>query len=326
MAKMSLASFDPVRIALPDGRITEAAVDARVQEIASRIPGYERDDAHEVRMHDKVKARVTLRENGAPLAGLDNADLTITVGDGFLPQAFAEGMAGMRMGECRSFSFEVPAVGSSGDDGLMSVMDADIEMLEIKKRIAAELSDEWVAAHIPHAETVEQMRDIVRKQLEEESERKRADLKRARCLAALAQRLAGGPDPEAVERATAGVRANFERQVASQGKTRERQLASMGMTEEQLEESFAQEGMRIATEGAALELVAEHFGIEVSEEEIDRAVERTFSQDDAARLRFEETGDREKMRVVALCEKALGEVERSAIVVRETTDLYDPFS
>lgn len=85
MANHDLTSYDPVRIALPGASVADADVDARIREILEQIPEYERDDAHGLRMRDKAKASVTLRENGVEMHGLNHVDLTITVGDGFFP-------------------------------------------------------------------------------------------------------------------------------------------------------------------------------------------------------------------------------------------------
>ena len=325
MAAKGLTTYEPVHIALPDVRVTERDIDKRVREIVESIPEYGQGEACELRMHDKAHAIVTLKENGAVLPGLDNAELTITVGDGFLPQPFAEGIVGMSVGERREFSFSVPALGSTGDDGCLSTMDAVVELLEVRRKTEAVLSDEWVAAHIPRADTVDQLRDDVRKRLEEERTRKRDELKEARCLAALAERLEEPPDAEAIADATACVQADFERKLAAQGKTKEQQLQAMGISEEQLRELFAAEGARIAAEGRALELAAAHFGIEAD------VGLGGFEGDAGAESGSSDPGgepvDADKLRTVALYEKTLGEIVRCAIVESEVQPpRFDPFS
>ena len=319
MANHDLTSYDPVRIALPGASVADADVDARIREILEQIPEYERDDAHGLCMRDKAKASVTLRENGAEMHGLDHVELTITVGDGFFPVAFAEGMLGMKAGDRRVFSFEVPALGSSGGDGCVSVMDADIEVREVRRLVQPILCDEWVAAHIPRMGTAARLRETVRGELEGERSRKLADLKRARCSAALGERLIGDPDPEVVDRVASRIREDFERQVIrGEAGGRCGQLARL--SDDERERAITAEAARIASEGAAIGLMAEHFGVEASDDEIDRILEASRAGSGASWQAFGELGDRERMRTVAVFEKTLDMVVESAIVLQSSSE------
>lgn len=324
MGHARLATYEPVSISLPDAIVSDADVEERMREIVGKIPTYGRAGGCGISADDKVRAVVTLKENGELLKGFGGREVTITMDDGFFPAPLVEGIIGMAEGERRSFSFEMPAVGSGDGGSRLSFMEADVRVIEVRKRKIPVPDDEWVAVNIPRAKTVAEFRANVREQMEEERRRRLDEAKRARCVAVLAGRLVGGASRKSIDRAVAGVRADFERKLAVEGKTKGGKLAELGWTESDLEASFAAEGSRIAAEGEALELMAEYWGIDVSDEEVRRTAERVCGGI-AARNCLDERGEWERMRTLARCEKTLDQVVSQAIIALDPMSAANPF-
>ena len=114
MTEPTLTTYEPVRMELPVVAVHEQDIDDELRSMASRLPAYEVVCDVPARLNDKVVASVKLFENGALLPGFDGAERVMTLGDGFMPEPFTRGVVGMKAGDEREFSFELPSVGSEG--------------------------------------------------------------------------------------------------------------------------------------------------------------------------------------------------------------------
>ena len=294
---MKLASYDPFTIPMPKKEVDEAQLAAKVNEIVSRIPYYADSATEAVGADDRVKVRLTMAENDTPLKGLDEAELTLTVGDGFFPEPFYQGIIGMKLDEFREFSWQE-------DDGVRN-MSAAVRVLSLRKREKPPMDDAWVAAHIPRCSTLEEFFESVRGQLQEETDKSWRELLSERCKVALAQRLETPPSAEDIERAVQGVQANFKRQMAAEGKIKSQIAAEQGIDESQLDAVLTQQGVMIAAQSVALKAVADHFDLQVTSQDIETSLNANFSQDDPARRRFETDEGKADIEEIALQEKAL---------------------
>lgn len=318
MSKPKLSSYDPVSVSLPVQQVTDAQVEQEMQRVARQVPTYADavgTGSEAVAMHDKVRARVTWLDQGKPMKGFDDAALTITVGDGFMPLEFAQGIVGMKVGDHKEYEFPMAAKGAQDDTDKSQVIQAKVDLLEIRKRTQSKLDDAWVKKHAPKMDTVEQMRAKVRKQLEDKLTQKRTQQQRAMCAAALARRLEGAPSDEAINRALAGVRADFEKMCVDRGITREQYLQQAHQSEEEFNQSMAQQAAEVAAEGEALEAMADHLGIQVSQDELDAAAEKNLKGNPLAWQNYQQNGDADgKVARIARCEKALDYVSSHALL------------
>lgn len=321
MSKPKLSSYEPVSVSMPVEKVTDDQVEQEMQRVARQVPTYADAggaNADEVAPHDKVRVRVTWLDDGKPMKGFDDAKLTITVGDGFMPLDFAQGIVGMKVGDHKEYEFAMAAKGAEDENDKSQVIQAKVDLLEIRKRTQSKLDDAWVKKFAPNMETVEEMRVKVRKQLEDKLSKKRIQQQRAMCSAALARRLEGAPSDEAINRALAGVRADFEKMCVDRGITREQYLKQANQTEEQFNESLAQQAAEVAAEGEALEAMADHLDIQVSQEELDAAAEKNLKGNPLAWRNYQQNGDADgKVLRIARCEKALDYVSSHALLQME---------
>lgn len=317
---MKLKSFDPVVVPLPSDAVDDQAVSSRMNEIVAQIPCYADVTDDVAAPDDKVKVRLTMWENDVPVKGLDGVELTISLSDGFFPQGLTSGIVGMHPGEERHLEWEGAGMGSEDEDDRSSRFAADVQVVSVRKRVRPPMTDEWVARHIPRCTTLEEFRLDVRTQLEQKARASHESMKRERCAIALAQRLEGDPAEEDVERALTGVRDNFAKALAREGKSRAQKAAELGVEEEGLEGVFRMQAVLVAKQGAAARIMADHLGVEVTDADRERVLRENFSGGKEARMLVESEAGRAKIDEVARCEKALDYVVEHCVVVDEPAE------
>ncbi|HIW75200.1 MULTISPECIES: hypothetical protein [Gordonibacter] len=320
---MELTSYEPLHVPLPKMAVTDAQLDERIASIVAQIPTYANQTDALVELHDKVNALVTMRENGEPMPGLEEASLTITVGDGFFPQEFAQGLVGMKCGETKTFEYQQAGIGTESEDDLSSTIEATVTIESIRKRVDPELNDEWVKRFVPRFSTVEEFRADVEARLVEEMDKKREELLRERCSVLLAQRLKEKPTDEEVESAAINVRASFERDCMKEGKDRAQKASEMGIPEEQLEAFFHQAGTMAVAQGKAIAAMADYWNIQPTDKDLDETLQKHFGNDKQAKARFDTEEGREKLIEMARCELALDAVITDAIVFEQEEPTND---
>lgn len=311
---MKLTSYEPLNVPMPKMTVTDKQLNERIASIMAQIPTYADKEDSIVELHDKVNAVVTMKENGEPMQGLEEAHLTITVGDGFFPLAFAEGLIGMRRGEKKTIEYQLAGIGTESEDDLSSNIEAIVSIESIRKRIDSELNDEWVKRYVPRFSTVEEFRDDVEAKLAEEMDKAREELLRERCSVLLAQRLAEQPTIEEVEGAARNVRASFERDCIKEGKERAQKASEMGIPEDQLEMAFHQAGAMAAAQGKAIAAMADYWNIQPTQKDLDETLQKHFGGDQQAKAKFSTEEGREKLIEMARCELALDAVVADALV------------
>lgn len=314
---MELTSYEPLNVPMPKMSVTDEQLDERIASIMAQIPAYANQEDSLVELHDKVNAVVTMRENGKPMQGLEEASLTITVGDGFFPQAFAEGLIGMRLGEKKTIEYQLAGIGTESEDDLSSNIEATVSVESIRKRINPELDDEWVKRFIPRFSTVEEFCDDAEAKLAEEMDKKRDEMLRERCSTLLAQRLKDMPTAEEVENAANSIRASFERDCFKEGKDRTQKATEMGIPEDQLEMAFRQAGAMAVAQGKAIAAMADYWNIQPTQKDLDETLQKHFGNDKQARAGFETGEGREKLTEMARCELALDAVIADAVVFEQ---------
>ena len=225
MTEPTLTTYEPVRMELPFVAVREQDIDDELRSMASRLPAYEDVCDVPARLNDKVVASVKLFENGALLPGFDGAERVMTLGDGFMPEPFTRGVVGMKAGDEREFSFELPSVGSEG----LSTMRACVKVSAVRRRRDAVIDDAWVADHVKGASTVAELRETIRGRLAEQLVAERERRKRLLCSAELAGRLVGGVTEKDVARALGGVEKAFGEELSRRGQTVAEYLDEQGI-------------------------------------------------------------------------------------------------
>lgn len=313
---LKLSSYAPVRLTVTRKQVTKADVDKQIEQLASSIPDYAATE-EPAKNGDKVVARISLVEAGEPMKGWDNLELPFRLGDGFVFDGVADGIVGMRPGETKDFEFEVPAVGgaSDEDDPEMNKVEAHVELLEVNGASKAEITDEWVARNGGKANTVSELRAQLEKQLQDQNDQEFQNQARDYCSAVLGSRLVGQVPDEDIARSKKGVRSQFESMLVQQQMTEDQFMEQQGLDRDGLDRQFEQQAHQTAAIGIALELMAEHLGVEVTDEDLEAVFQQAGKKvpaKDALAGYLKDGGKRENIERIARCQKALDAVVAQA--------------
>lgn len=250
-----LESYDPVELFKQEVEVSDEEVDAFIARETRRFMVAVPDDdpAHDVVQPDSmVRMSMVTKKDGEPYAPLtfDARDYELGVGD--MPDGFDGHLVGLHVGASVEFSFEGPDLeGARKGVTLPATFDTKVTITHMLRRELPQIDDEWVAAHVKNATTVEQMRARVREEIEGGKSQEDAEYLKYLAAMQVADRLVGTISDEVFEAAYQLAAFQFQTAMRQQGMTAEqyykqhdtnaREFAAdlMMQTRAQLKQQFA---------------------------------------------------------------------------------------
>lgn len=178
-------------------------------------------------------------------------------------------------------------------------------------------TDAWIAENVEGINTLAELQQAVREELEQINARYVESTKAGLCAEELARRVEQRIPTESIERARDTVRQGFEMQAMQNGVDLARLLATSGMSEHDFEHAVSEEAKALAEQDAALDAIVDEYAIYVDETELPGIL--GMSPKDAKAL-IEETrkhGDYEDMMAFARRRRALESVIHDASFAEE---------
>ena len=178
-------------------------------------------------------------------------------------------------------------------------------------------TDAWIAENVEGINTLAELQQAVREELEQINARYVESTKAGLCAEELARRVEQRIPAESIERARDTVRQGFEMQAMQNGVDLAQLLAASGMSEHDFEHAVSEEAQALAEQDAALDAIVDEYAIYVDETELPGIL--GMSPKDAKAL-IEETrkhGDYEDMMAFARRRRALEAVVRDASFTEE---------
>lgn len=178
-------------------------------------------------------------------------------------------------------------------------------------------TDAWIAENVEGINTLAELQQAVREELEQINARYVESTKAGLCAEELARRVEQRIPTESIERARDTVRQGFEMQAMQNGVDLARLLATSGMSEHDFEHAVSEEAQALAEQDAALDAIVDEYAIYVDETELPGIL--GMSPKDAKAL-IEETrkhGDYEDMMAFARRRRALESVIHDASFAEE---------
>ena len=178
-------------------------------------------------------------------------------------------------------------------------------------------TDAWIAENVEGINTLAELQQAVREELEQINARYVESTKTGLCAEELARRVEQRIPAESIERARGTVRQGFEMQAMQNGVDLAQLLAASGMSEHDFEHAVSEEAQALAEQDAALDAIVDEYAIYVDETELPGIL--GMSPKDAKAL-IEETrkhGGYEDMMAFARRRRALESVIRDASFAEE---------
>ena len=322
---LELSSYEPVAIEMPHEGATDEQIDEEIDALLEHY--YEIVDAPantKVKEDKYVDMKISATDdNGEDISSITSESTQYGIGSGLYPKAFDDELIGLKKGDTKQFTMDLPSEPTAMTSTLMGKTQAinfDIEILAVKKKKMPELTDEWVQERIG-VSTVEDLRAELAEEIESAQESSFPRLKEGRVLTALAERLVDEVPESVIEDSEATLLQDFFAQLQRQGTTLDMYLKQAGITSQQFRDDVKKQAEDMAKQDLALDSYAAHVGIEATDEEIrDEFVNAGASDPDALMKQWRDSGQMYLVRQGVLRQKAAKELVDTAVVTEEVPE------
>ncbi|MBQ3302396.1 MAG: trigger factor [Eggerthellaceae bacterium] len=297
-----LTSYDNVEIELPAEGASDAEIDEEIDALLEHY--YEIVDAP---ANTKVKedkyvdiAVKATDDNGEDISSISTGSMEYGLGSGLLPKTFDDELIGLKKGDTKQFTIDVPVeptAMTSSVLGKTSQINFDVEIRSVRKRSLPKLTDEWVKSKIG-MDDVAALRKEIEDEIIQSKDAYLPRMKEARSLAALAERLEGDLPEGLVEEAETSLLQDFFTQLQRQGVTLDAYLQQQGINSAQFRDDIKSQANDVVRQDLALDAWAQHYGIEVTDEDVHAEFENSGVSDPEAL--FEEWRKNGQMHVIKL--------------------------
>lgn len=267
MPTVSVAGYQGLRVVLPGFTVTEENVDGKLDMMRDRF-AQTVPVARPARDGDYVSMDRKLYRHDETIMAAE--DELYQVGSSTAAPDLDNNLRGARAGDILKFNVEHP-------DPSIGEVTFQVLVKEVKEKILPEVTDEW-ASEASEFDTVAELRDNIRVELEAVRKVENAFVMRGRVVEALVE-LVDEEMPEAL------VSVELERRlrqliqkVTKQGLDLGAWLQATGRTQEDVVHELRNDSVAAAKLDLALKAVADREGIDVTEDEIDAELARLAEQ------------------------------------------------
>ena len=245
---LELSDYSPVHIEVPFKTASEAEIDEQIEALGNYYYDYKNAPANtKVKQENSVEITLVVKDDkGEVMESLGAEDRLYEMGQGLFPAAFDEALLGMKKGETKSITLNVaenPCMMTSILKDKTEEVTFEIEVKAVKKKVAPEVTDEWVKETLGFADVAE-----LRVRMGESIEQQKGDIipriMENNALFALQERLIGEVPAVMAEEAERDLLQNFFTQLQNQGATLDAYLKAQDITADKFKEDVKLPGRR----------------------------------------------------------------------------------
>ena len=262
-----LTSYEPVSFTVEPYEEDEEAIDREIAKMADMYAGYVKTDDKPIEKGDNALLKIEAKKDGEIVPGLTTDKRTYTVGEGYMPPGFDDGLMGMSPGDVRTYTFEGPGL-DENDNEIMEEYEVTVEVIEIQKKQLPIIDDEWVHQNMPMAKDLADLRSKIAENSNEVRRGYYEDYKRNYAASELAKRFEGSIPDEIYEGMRGDVLRQIKTNVQRQGMTWEQFLEQQG-GEQQVGMMVMLETRQQLVQGFALDSYYRHFGLSYTEQDVE---------------------------------------------------------
>ncbi len=166
-----LNQYKGIEVEKPSTEVTDEEVDTRIEELRRAQAALKSaDDDHAIEKDDVVIVDFQGFHEGKPMSQVHNTDYSIDVGEGRLGEEFEEKLIGLKKGDKTLYEVDFPP---DYPNPLLAgkKIEFKVDVKDIKVRVKPELDDEFAKDIDPEHETLDDLREAIRKELQEEKEK-----------------------------------------------------------------------------------------------------------------------------------------------------------
>jgi trigger factor len=269
--KASLGEYRGMEVPKGEAEVGEEQVDAQVEQLHYQFATLAAVEDRPVQEGDFVILDYSgERMTGGKLEDGEAEDYMLEVGSGEMPEDFESQLVGTSAGERKQFGVTFPM--DHEDESLQgqSVL-YQVHLKEIKERELPPLDDEF-AKEASEFETLGELRDSIRQELEKSIEERVENEFRGQVLDEVAKRAEVNVPDQMVDDKAGEMVESFESSIRQQGIEPEQYYQIAGVSRDDMKDRVRDDAADAVKKELVLDSVAEAEGIEPDQEKIDHEV------------------------------------------------------
>ena len=290
-----LSSYDPIEITVDPMPDYTDDVNAQLAAIAEQYYTYTADDPHPVEKGNDIKLSMECSVNGEKIKNLCSDDRIYSVGLGYMPEGFDDSVIGMNVGETKTFTFDAPDLDENAKEITVQA-EATVTILEIQKRIAPVLNDEWVAQYMPMYKSYDEMVEEITKTVGKQKKAKYDEYLRTVAADKVSELLEATIPDEVYEGALQTLTTNLRQQMGTEGLTWD-QFVEQNGGEQNLNMMLMMQTRSVLRQGYSLDAIFRHEGLVITDEDLDDICKAINPRNPKqARQQLEDSGNGQQLR------------------------------
>jgi len=290
--ELTLSSIEGLEVDLPSARATDAEVDAQIEHFRDRFATLEPVEDRSIAEDDFVLLSFVGKIDGEEYEGNTVDKYLYEMGRGLMPDEFEQALVGAKAGEQVNAEYVIPET-SSNPDFVGKPATFEVTIHEVKAKVLPEVDADF-AMNVGGFESVDDLRDSIREQLDRTKSLGRARAREREARRALAQRLEGDVPQQMVDATREQIKRDFVSSLQSREMTLEQYMQVTETDMEQLEADFTQQAEDAVREELALEALFRRLGYEITEDDVTEAVKEMAGASEAdpeeLRVKWEAAG------------------------------------
>ncbi|MDD6651735.1 MAG: trigger factor [Eggerthellales bacterium] len=320
---VELTSYEPVQIKLLDENPTEKDIDDRIEALTMYY--YDMEDAPaDQPIKESGIAELTLAvtdDKGNAVNVLSTENRMYELGMGLYPASLDAALEDMKTGDTKQVTVNLEEENSilmKALDGNPKTITFDVTVNCVKTKVYPEVTEEF-ATEKAGFKSIEDMRARTAENIVRERQEYLPKMKENACLYKLIERYPGEVPEVILVQERRDLLTGFFQQLNQQGVTFDQYLKQRELTNEQFQEDLKRQAHDIAMQNLAIDAYAKHFGMTVSDEEIEEEFNNSGMEDvEAVKKQFREEGRIRILRRNIVRSNAIDDIMDKAIV--ETVD------
>jgi trigger factor len=321
-----LGEYKGLEIEHKDTEIKEEDIDNYLKNIQERHARMVTVDDRSVEKGDTVIIDFEGFIDGEPFQGGKGEDYSLEIGSQTFIPGFEEQVEGMKLNDEKDISVTFPdeyhQKNLAGKEAVFNV-----KLKEIKKKELLPLDDEF-AKDVSEFDTLQELREDAEKKLKERAEQDSQNMLKNKVINKVSENVNVDIPEVLIEKRIDGFIQEMEQGMRNQGLTVEKYLEITNSSMEELRKGYHERAKESVKADLTLEAVAKKEGITVSDEELDKELEKMASlynqEKDKIKEMLEMQGNLESFKNSIVTEKTLDYlVEQSVVVEPKPEDEAD---
>ena len=288
-----LSSYDVPELTVPKFKAELGdAIDRQIEEIAEQNCTFE-DCEGEGPVADGSVFKMALKmfdKNGEEDKRMTTDGRTYIVGQGYLPEEFDKCILGMKVGETRRFTCDMPDWDEEKNEPTTTATDCEATVVSMQKKVIPAITDEWVKNNMPMVFGVENLRQTLEIQMSQAQRAQYDEYVKQRVVESVSNRFQGKIDDAVYESASKNMVSQIRASLAQQNMTWEDFIKENG-GEQQFQMMLMMQVRQTLVSGYVLDAFFRHEKLVVEDRDIREACTQFNPQNpDMVRKEFESTG------------------------------------